>query len=459
MNSSISIAVSRTLAGGPRPIAIPAHVHVRSMIPPLLRANPDFRLALFGDLASALGTAMSAVAFPLLVLGQSGTALRAGSVTTISLSTRLILRLPAGQLVDRWNRRMVMLYTDLIRMVALATIPICSLWDRPQYAQLVAVAVIEGAAAALFGPAGDILTKDIVAPAQFGEALGLSQSVLAATYLAGPALGGALFALGRELPFAVDSASYAVSALLIWRITARPAVRTLADAPAGGITAGMSWLIRRRALLAVLLYASVINLVSAAIEMLVILELRAMGVASVSIGLILSCSGIGAVVGSVASGAVVRRVGPAGILLGIGAIWTALLLMFAFEFNPVTAAALLALLMTLSPSVGVLVGHTLLSGTPRDLLGRVSAAATVLLSGLAALGPLLAGGLCQLVAPPHAWLVLSALTVGATVLGRPYVRAFRLPSPDVGPEPPAAAPDAGPDDLCPDGAPVHSGVM
>lgn len=450
--------MGRPLTTGPRLTALPAHLHIRRLIPPLLRANPDFRLALFGDLASALGSAMSTVAFPLLVLGLGGSALQAGSVATVSLSSRLALRLPAGQLADRWNRRIVMLATDLVRMVALASIPLGALWTRPQYPQLIAVAVVEGAAAALFGPAGDILTQDIVAPAQFGEALGLSQSVLAATYLAGPALGGALFAMGRELPFAVDSASYAVSALLIWRITARPAARTLAGAPAGGITAGMSWLIRQPALLAVLIYASAINLVSAAIEMLVILELRTLGVASVPIGLVLSCSGIGAVVGSVASGTLVRRVDPAGILIGIGAVWTAVLLAFAFGFTPLTAAALLAVLMTLSPSVGVLVGHTLLTGAPRDLLGRVSAATTVLLSGLAALGPLLAGGLCQLVGPPRAWLALAVLTVGATLLSRPRLRTVRLPGPRSGQEPTAPPPDPGPDDSDPDPAAVKEGA-
>jgi MFS family permease len=229
MNSSISVSVSGTLTTGPRSVAVPEHPHIRVLIPPLLRASPDFRRALFGDLASALGSATSAVAYPLLVLSLRGTTLQAGAVAAVSLSTRLVLRLPAGQLVDRWNRRIVMLSADLVRMVAVASIPLSALLTRPQFAQLVVIAVIEGAAAALFGPAGDVLIKDIVAPAQFGEALGLSQSALGATHLVGPAMGGALFALGRELPFALDSASYAVSALLIWRITVRPA----ACAPAG----------------------------------------------------------------------------------------------------------------------------------------------------------------------------------------------------------------------------------
>ena len=400
---------------------------VASLVPPILRANRDFRLAYLGGLVSWLGSAMSSIAYPLLVLSLHGTALQAGSVATVSLATRLVLRLPAGQLADRWSPRTVMLCADLTRAAALGSIPLAALAGQVHYAQLLAVALVEGMATALFGPASNILTKDIVPPEQLAEAAGLSQGMLSAAYLAGPAIGGLLFTAGREVPFAVDAASYAVSASLLWQIAARPPISAVATAPAGGMLAGIRWLARSRELFTALAYASVVNLVSAALEVLVILGLEAHGTPAGRIGLILSCIGIGSIAGAVAAPALVRRLSPATLLSGIGVLWSCVLVLFAFSFGPATTAALLAVLMMFSPAAGVVVSQMLIGRTPRELLGRISAATSVMLSGLAALGPLVAGALDGSLGLAGAWLALAALTAAATALSWLPLRASRLP--------------------------------
>jgi predicted MFS family arabinose efflux permease len=420
----------------------PRSAWLAGLTPEVLRANADFRLVYVSELTSCLGSAMSAIAYPLLVLSLGGTAVQAGSVATVSLSARLALRLPAGQLADRWNRRTVMLVTDLARVAALGSIPLAAAFGGAGYPQLVAVAVAEGAATALFGPASDILTKDVVSPQCLPAALGLSQSVQAATYLAGPAIGGALFAAGRELPFAVDAGSYAVSALLLWLVTVRPPAQartpqppagetqaTGKTQPRGGMLAGIRWLTGMPDLLAVLAYASVINLVSTAIEVLAIIDLRAHGVAAPAVGLILSCSGIGAITGSVASAFLIRHLHPVTILSGIGVLWSASLAVLAAGFSPPLLGILLCLLMTLSPAAGVVVGHAVLVRTPRALLGRVSAATSILLSGLAALGPLFAGALYGVLGSARGFLVLAAVTVAATAASWLPLRRSRLPRP------------------------------
>lgn len=399
------------------------------LMPEILRVNRDFRLAYFGGLISWLGSAMSAIAYPLLVLSLGGTALQAGAVVTVSLTTRLALRLPAGQLADRWSRRTVMVCADLARAVALGSIPLVALLGQPHYAQLIAVAVVEGAATALFGPALDILTKDIVSPEHLAEAAGLNQAILSAAYLAGPAIGGALFGVGREVPFAVDAATFAVCAAFMWRIAARPPVRAKGAQPTGGMLAGIRWLAGVRELVTALAYASVVNLVSAALEVLAILDLRAHGASAGQIGLILSCIGIGSIAGAVAAPALARRLSPATILSGVGTLWSCVLTEFAFGFSPPVAAVLLAVLMTFSPAAGVVVSQMLLRRTPRELLGRVSAATSLLLSGLAAVGPLLAGALGGSVGISRGWLVLAALTAAATALSWLPLRASRVPSP------------------------------
>ncbi|KJK56328.1 MFS transporter [Saccharothrix sp. ST-888] len=422
------------------------------MLAGVLRTNPDFRRSFLADLTSNLGSAVSTIACPLLVLSLGGNAVQAGSVATVSLATRLGFRLPAGSLIDRWNRRWVMLTTDLVRFLAVASIPLVALWESPHYVQLLAVAAIEGLATALFGPANTVLTRDVVAKQDLGEALGASQASMAAVNLAGPAIGGALYAADRMLPFAVDALSYAVSALLILRITVRPG----AAAPTGddrGLTAGLRWLLRQRELSVILLYAAVINLVSAAIDVTAILELRSAGASGSVIGPILSCAGVGGIVGSLLAPWFARRLSVRAILLGIGSGWTAVLAVFALTFQPWVVAVLLTLLMMLSPAAGVVVGQALFGRTPRHLVGRVSAATSLLLSGLAALGPFAAGSLFQGLGGARSWVVLAVLTGAVTAGGWIPLRATRridavrpAPAPDAAVLAHCANPEEAPDD-------------
>lgn len=395
----------------------------------VLRTNANLRRSFLADLTSNLGSALSTLAYPLLVLSLGGSAVQAGTVGTVALATRLGLRLPAGSLVDRWNRRVVMLLADLVRCAAVATIPLVALWSVTPYWQLLLVAVIEGSASALFGPANSVLTRDIVAPSELADALGVNQAMLSAVNLAGPALGGALFAVDPVLPFTVDAASYAVSALLIWRITVRPGEGAGAESgPTGrdaGAMAGLRWLIAQRELLVVLLYAAVINLVSAAIDVTVILDLRAGGASGSLIGPILSCVGAGGIIGSLLSPWLVRKLSMRTIVLGIGVVWTAVLAVFALVFQPAVVAVLLTLLMLLSPAAGVVVFKALLGQTPRHLVGRVSAATSLLLNGLAALGPVAAGSLYQSLGGAPAWAALALLTGAVTAGGWLPLRAAR----------------------------------
>jgi MFS family permease len=394
-----------------------------TLVPQVLRVNGDFRLGFLSELTSSLGTAVSTIAFPLLVLSLGGSATQAGSLATLALATRLSLRLPAGHLVDRWSRRSAMLAADLVRFAALGSIPLVAALGRLTFLQLLAVAVVEGVATAVFGPAAGVLWRDIVTEEQLADSLGLDQAVLALANLTGPVLGGLLFTVHPMLPFAVDAATYATSALLLWMIKVRPPVPVRRDGDRGGITAGFRWLVKERSLFTILVYASGVNLISAAIPVMVVVQLRSHGESGGHIGLVLSCAGVGAVVGSLLASRLCRWLRPPAILLGIGCAWTVILGTFGVAGGPVLMASLLLVLMLMSPAAGVVVGKALLSRTPRHLLGRVTAAASTVLMGLSALGPLTAGALFQAFGADRGWLVLAAATATVVALGWSPLRA------------------------------------
>ncbi|GAA2132994.1 MFS transporter [Kitasatospora kazusensis] len=404
-----------------------------------LRGNRDFRRYWVGQAVSVLGSQISLLAYPLLVLSLGGSAAQAGSVASVSLLTRTVFRLPAGYLADRLDRRWVMLWTDLVRFAAVGSIPLVAAAASVGYPQLLAVALVEGVASALFGPAASVATRDIVPAEHLTEALGRTQTSLSMAGLAGPLLGGWLFTFDRVLPFVCDSASYAVSAVLIFRITVRSRPKPPAATADRRLSAGFRWLARQPLLLRALLFAGPVNLVGASVNVAVVVALHAHGASSATVGAVLACAGASALAGSMLSARVIRLLPAGALLTGVGVCGTVALTGFAFTSSSWVMGALLSTYFLLSPPAGIVVGQALLTNTPHELLGRVSTAAGMLLAGLAAFGPGLAGLCQQTLGVSHTWLALALLTATATAAGAlPLLRERSLvpaPAPEPQPEP------------------------
>ncbi|MEV6191954.1 MFS transporter [Streptomyces sp. NPDC051920] len=393
----------------------------------ILRTNADFRRYWLSSTLSTLGSQLSLLAFPLLVLSIGGSAAQAGTVATFSLVTRTLLRLPAGQLADRLDRRMIMVGTDLIRLVALASIPLVSALGDLGQAHLLGVAVIEGAATALFAPAATIAVRDVVPEKDLTDALSRSQAAIATSSLIGPFLGGWLYTMDPMLPFAADAFSYGVSALLLLRITAKPPRPVAATDRDDRLTAGLRWLTHQRALLAALLFAAGINVVSAAAQTTMVVSLRQSGAAGTAIGAVMACAGIGAMLGAAVAPRLIKRIPAARLFLLIGAVWAMGLAVFSTTTLPWTIGPVLVVVVFFSPPAGIVVGRAMLVLAPRDLLGRVSTATGLLMAGLASLGPLLAGSFVDSLGASHTWLALAGTAAVVTVVSSvPLLRETRL---------------------------------
>jgi MFS family permease len=389
------------------------------------RKNKDFLRYWVGQAASNLGSSASIVAYPLIVLGLGGSPAQAGIVASCSLITQTVCRLPAGYVVDRFSRRNLMLAADAVRAVALASIPVAAALGALGYPILVVVALIEGVATAVFAPVSTIALRRLVPEDQLTKALARNQAQQAGVYLLGPVLGGWLYTLDPLAPFLADAATYALSGLLILRIRTPLDQRTPASQTDRRMSAGVRWLVRRRALCAALGYAGVLNLVGAASQLAVIVSLQARGVGGTAIGLVLACGGGGAVLGTAAAAAIIKRMRPAILILAVGVVWSAALGIFAVAPSQWVIAPLLTGLFLLAPSAGIVVGTAILTQTPDEIQGRVSTAAGMLMSGLPAVGPVLAGAVLGAAGVGGGWLVLASVTAVATaaaavpLLGRP----------------------------------------
>ena len=182
--------------------------------PASLRRNRDFVLLESGELLSAIGTQMSAIAYPLLVLAFTGSPSKAGIVTFARFVPLALFGLLAGVAADRWNRKRVMLTADVVQALAISVLVAAIAADQLTVALVAAVAFVEGTGAAFFGIAATGALRAVVPRRQLPAAAGTVQARLAIVRLAGPPLGGALFGIARALPFVADVISYTFSIVL-----------------------------------------------------------------------------------------------------------------------------------------------------------------------------------------------------------------------------------------------------
>ena len=121
-----------------------------SVAVPSLWRNRDYLLLWSGQIVSSVGTQASTLAFPLLLLVVTRSPAAAGFASALRALPYLIISLPAGALIDRWDRKRVMLLCDSGRAVALGSIPVAILLGRLTPLQLYAVSLIEGSLFVLF---------------------------------------------------------------------------------------------------------------------------------------------------------------------------------------------------------------------------------------------------------------------------------------------------------------------
>src|SRR5580658_7503886 len=118
-------------------------------VPAGLWHNREYLRYRAGRVVSVLGSQLSGLALPLLVLALGGSPLQLGLLASCALIVKLGSQLPAGYLADRYGRRGLMINADLVRAVAYGSIPLAAALGRPAYPQLLVIAVIDGAGAAV----------------------------------------------------------------------------------------------------------------------------------------------------------------------------------------------------------------------------------------------------------------------------------------------------------------------
>jgi predicted MFS family arabinose efflux permease len=396
---------------------------------PRLWSNRDYMLLWSGQAVSSLGTQVSTIAFPLLVLALTGSLAQAGFMGGLRALPYLIFSLPAGALIDRWDRKRVMIICDTGRALALGSIPVALLLGQLTMTQLYLVSAVEGTLFVFFNLAEVACLPRVVPPEQLPAAAAQNSATDGTSFLVGPALGGALFSLGQMLPFLGDAVSYAVSVISLLFIRTRfQGERTVVKRRLHvEIGEGLVWLWRQPLIRFMAFLTGSYNLLSAGYLLVIIALAKHMHASNLAIGVIFSIAGIGAIVGSILGAPLQKRLRFPVVIIGTTLVSMVLWPPLIFAPNIWWLGAISAVSFLMGPIYNVTQFSYRLALIPDLLQGRVNSVFRLLAFGGQPLGLALTGlALENIGADNTIWIIFAGFVVMSlsTILNK-HVRGAR----------------------------------
>ncbi|MFN2483701.1 MAG: MFS transporter [Candidatus Limnocylindria bacterium] len=356
--------------------------------------NRDFRIVLAGQGLSALGDAVTFTALPLLVLFLTGSGVQMGVVGVLQMLPDLIFGLPSGALADRWDRRRILIATDLARAGLTALIPLSMILGLPTMAVVFAVTGPINVARVLFMAAFTASVPRLVGRPQIGPANSYIEAGYSLGFIVGPAIAGILAAtIGPGPTLGIDAASFGLSAaslMLVRRsLQARSEPATthfLAD-----IRDGIAFVARHATLRTAIVFWTGMNIafapIVAALTYYITLD---RGLGPDAVGIVVSAYGVGSLLGAIAATRLTR--GAIGRVILAGGAVTGLMTAALVLFTTVPPMFVLSLVTGISNTATAVCYITLRTAVAPDvLLGRVGSTARTITLGLSPLGMLGAG--------------------------------------------------------------------
>ncbi len=408
----------------------------------------DFARLWAGQTASLVGDGvfLVAMAWQVYAISNAPTAL---SLVGIAMTIpTIVLLLVGGVVTDRFDRRRVLVASDLVRGLSVGAMAILSLTGQLQLWHMFVLVAVYGSGTAFFGPAFDAIVPDLLPDTELAQANSLDQLVRPVAFrLAGPAVGGWLVAgLGVGTAFALDAASFAVSAVAVLSMR-RTAWR---PAAAGGsmiddLRQGLRFVRRNVWLWGTLVSAAVAYLlflgpVEVLLPYLVKNQLHG---SAAQLGLVFAVGGIGSVLAAVAMGQIGQ---PRRSITMIYVVWTLATLAVAGYGLARAPWQLMAASFVFNAleTAGTIVWATLKQRqVPTALLGRVSSLDWLISIGLLPLSFALTGPVSSAIGAQET-LMAAGLTGAVVTLAALFLPGMRDVERAVAPAALETLPSAGP---------------
>jgi MFS family permease len=369
----------------------------------LLSSSPAFRLLMFGSSISMLGTRISTVAFPMLVLHLNKSPLITGLVAFAAIAPSMLFYVPAGVIVDRWNPRRVMLVSELLRGLAIASVVLAlTIFRAHVNIWFLIVAMVAEEIFEIFSTLADrrylsrVIERDKIASQQASIEVRAHAAVLA-----GRPVGPFLFSIEPFLPFLADAVSFVasvVSLLLLKRVDEPPgeAQRLAPRKVIGDVGQGFKWLKRDHRASATISLMAITSMVAQALIMIFLVEAHSKQLSTVAIGVVLGASGAGGAVGSFCSRVVPAVVRSSWLSIQMVAWSVALAFLALAGGQSVYLSAIAMFILGLTGAIGnVEFGTYLVRKIADDMIAKITGIGQMLAIGACALGPVFGGYFIQ----------------------------------------------------------------
>jgi len=387
-----------------------------------------------GQVVSTLGSTASTILYPLLILAITGSPQAAGMAGALRALPYLVFSLPVGALIDRWDRKAVMIRCDIGRALAVTSIPVAVAFDALTVAQIYTVTLVEGTLFVFFNIAEVAALPRVVPTPQLPQAAALNDAGFGIANILGPPMGTVLYQLfGRAVPFLADAVTYTISVASLLRVKAPFRIE---DAPPQRnlwreVAEGLRWLWANALIRYMALLTGGLNLVNAATPLIFIVLAKELGATDAQIGLVFSLAGAGAVAGSLVGGRLQRRFSFGQVIIACIASAAVLFPLYAVMPSFIWLGVVAGAYYFLSPIYNVVQFSYRLALIPDRLQGRVNSTFRLLAFGFMPLGAALSGAALERLGSSATVALFSALLVAlaaATALNRHVRTAGRIVS-------------------------------
>jgi MFS family permease len=400
------------------------------LVSPPLPRNRDFVLLETGLFLSNIGTGTANIAYPLLVLAVTHSAAKTGVVSFAQFLPYVLFGLAAGVAADRWQRKRLMVAADATRALAVGGLAALIALHRLSLWTIIIVGFVEGTGAVFYGAAHSGAFRAVVPRRQLSAAASTEEGRRAVQRLMAPPLGGALFGLGRAIPFILDAASYACStaAVLLMRTPFEEERKRAATHPWHDAVEGLRFVWANPFLRLTTLMFALGNISSAGIQISIIIIARRQGLSGTGVGALVALVGATTLIGSLVS-ALVRRVLSARAIL-LSEFWAGLALVsFLVRPNAYVLGGAFAFQAFFFVNTDSTVAAYRYALTPDRLIARVTTGMFNVAVLATPLGPLAAGFLIGSVSPRAAVAGFLALLLIALISGTLSKSTRGLPPP------------------------------
>jgi MFS family permease len=390
--------------------------------PPASRLSRDYWRLWWANAISSTGDGAFVAALPLLAVTITRDPRLVSVVTAAIYLPWLLLSLPAGAVVDRYDRATLMWRAQAVQAAVVTIIAVLVVVHQASIEVLAAGGLLLGSAEVIFSNAAQSILPALVPPELLPKANGSQQvSLTVGESFLGPPAGSLLFAAAAVLPFGLDAASFAGSAALLARLprtgdaaenaenAERPRIRAQ-------VAEGLHWLARHRLLRVIAVLLGIYNFSNQMGQaILVLLATQTLHVSTRGYGLLLAASAVGSVVGGLVNPILTRRMGMLPSLVLPALLTAAAFVGIGLAPGPVVVAALLACQGFAAAMWNVVTVSLRQRVVPGQLLGRVNSVYRMLGWGLMPLGAL-AGGFVAHAAGLRAPYIVAGLLTGLSAL-------------------------------------------